>query len=174
MSAPRPIRIPRSLDGTDGSPADTKGSGSGEYRENRGGTTRALRVYLLFLLVLVVLYATFLGLALTSSSPGLSTNYAVLAGFSAIALALAIVGWFITLGRAPRGVRFKTSETMITERTRRVRRFPPAPSLTVRVVGRYPSNLLSPEPTELVELLTETHGTRVYLVEAGLLPSEVG
>ena len=140
----------------------------GEYRENHAGTIRASRLFLLFLIVLIVLYVLFLGLALSSPTPGVSANLGAIAGFTVIAFGLGLWGWTITLLRAPRSVRLRSTETIVTERTGRTRRFPAAAELTIRVVGRFPGGLLASEPTEMVEVWTQTQGKRNYLVRSGL------
>lgn len=135
------------------------------YRANRAGTARGLRVFLLFLVALLTLYLGFVGRFLASPDPGVRTN---LTGYLVFSLAAAVVAtgaYSVTLLRAPRGMWESDLEIVVEERSGRRRSFPAGRALDVQVVRRYPAGLLNAEGTELVRLSVPEGTGRFYLVE---------
>lgn len=138
------------------------------FRENRAGTSRALRLFLIFGLGLAAIYLFFLALAVTSPSPGVNSAplvYGLLTGMTAV---LAVFGWSITLGRTPRSFRVATDGIVVRERMGGLRRFANSAQLRVRVTARYDRGLLGREATEMVELSVDRRGKKNYLVTAGV------
>lgn len=165
MAASRPVRIARSA-----GPAPRRASLTpGDWRPNRAGTTRAFRLFLLFSAVLAGLYAMFVSLTLSRSGPAFSGEADAFAAFTTVALLFGVLGWWVTLGRAPRGVRSTPTETVVVERMGQTRRYPSEAVRSARVVARYPRSLLSAAPTEVIEIRAPSRSPRSYLLEAGLL-----
>lgn len=163
MSTPRPVRIPRSAPSADVAPP-TPGS-ERRFVPNTAGSTRAWRLFGMFAGFLVVIYLLFVGLAIASPSGGIRSNVAAWGVFTLVAAGFILVGWSITLGRAPRGAWWRDGEIVVQERLGRMRRFPQ--SVPTRVAQRYRIGLLGPEPTEFVELQAADGSPRTYLVAEG-------
>jgi hypothetical protein len=160
MAAPRSVRIPRRTSDV-ATPVDGE-SAMPRFIANTAGTTRGTRLFGLYLLLLAVIYLLFVGLAVTSRPASPATNSLAWGLFSGLAALFGISGWWVTLGRAPRGVRMLGEEFAVQERLGRIRRFP---STTERhVVRRFPASPLGPEPTEFVELTERDGVKRTYLV----------
>jgi hypothetical protein len=182
MQAGRPIRIPRAAapeaptpvpGSTEGVPGTASGrGGNSTYRPNPGGFARALRIYLLYLLALVVLYSFFLELDFRSTAAGTSINESGILGFTLVALALAGVGAWMTLGQAPRGARIGTREIVVTERWGRQVTFPPADEIKIRLVRRHAPGVLSPYPTATVFVVTQAGARRTYVIDEQMLPGD--
>ena len=178
MAAPRPVRIarrrgdappptaPSPSDPGRTSPDASAGPAFG-YERNRGGTARAVRLYLVFAAGLVGILVLFVGLAASSPSPGVSHSTLVYAWLVGLTVALAAGGALITILRAPRGARFGPEGVVVTDRLGRTRRWPTAPQLNTRVVQRYSPGWLGPDATELVELSDGTGHRAQYLVARG-------
>ncbi len=166
MSSPRPVRIVRVPSRPAGAPS-ARAAAAGDYRPNGGGRGRGRRLLLGFLALLAVIYAVFAGLALTAAAPGTRDDPVTWGLFSVVAVALALWGWVLTLGRAPRGAWVGAGHVIVEERAGRVRRFDLTSGDQLVVLQRHAQGLLSPRPTELVEL-RGPDGRRSYLIEAGL------
>ena len=168
MGPPRAVRISRVArpaagdDGVGGAPP------RGEYRENVAGAARGNRLFGIFSTGLFALYLAFLAVAMRAAG-GLGADPAAIALFSAVAAALAVWGFLITLGRAPRGAWVAPDRIVIVERSGRSRRLAGAPPVRVEVLQRYPSGFLSPEETRLVRAPVAGARPRTYLVGVGLL-----
>ncbi len=169
MASPRPVRIVRVPSRSGGGPGPPARAGApGDYRPNVGGRGRGVRLFAGFLVLLAVIYAAFAALALTASAPGARDDPVTWGLFTLVAVVLALWGWVLTLGRVPRGVWVGAGHLVVEERAGRVRRFDLASGDRLVVLQRHAEGLLSPRPTELVEL-RGPDGARSYLVEAGLL-----
>jgi hypothetical protein len=83
--------------------------------------------------------------------------------------AFIVVNWFLTLGRAPRGVRREEQTLVVRDSYGRVVRFPNATSSDVTVLQRYPASWLASEPTELVRVASPDGPTATYLVARDLI-----
>jgi hypothetical protein len=158
VAASRAVRIARS---------SRRSGASTAFIPNHAGERRAWRLFATYLLALAVIYALFLGLALTSPSPGPRDDTAAWASLTLLAAALAGGGWTITLGRAPRGAALVGGDLAVRERWGRVRRFPAGSEAHRRVVHHYPSGILGPDATEMVELVAVDRSRRTYLVGEG-------
>lgn len=171
-SSSRPVRIARKP--ASGSPPKTDAGSSDPAPEHRGnalGTQRGIRLFAVFALVAVGIYVLFTALVASSSSSGLRSDIAVYALLTALVALLLGVGFFVTLGRAPRSIAWGASDLIVRERLGGVRRFPRA-GLATAVVYRYPSGLLASGPTELVTVTDARGRYRNYLVERGVLDLE--
>jgi len=157
MGAPRAVRIARA-------PA---GSAPLAFVPNTAGQARASNLFLGYLVLLLVIFLVFIGLAYTSPSPGPRSDTSAWAVLALLGIGLAIGGWTITLGRAPRGAVVRGEEIAVRERLGRVRRFPVGDAAHLRVVHHYPAGFLSPEATEMVELVAADRSRRTYLVGSG-------
>lgn len=171
MAEPRAVRIARAKR-PESETVPRPGSGRGF--PNRGGTLRAQRVFGLYSILLVAIYATFLGIALASPEPGLRENPVAVGLLTVTGVVLALWGYRITLGRTPRALRLEGPDLVIVERGGRRRNFGVAGSVRVRVADRFSAGWLGPEPTELVEIALPEGGQRVYLVARDLVRSATG
>ncbi|HTT46004.1 MAG TPA: hypothetical protein VMH38_08370 [Thermoplasmata archaeon] len=179
MAGSRPIRIARPERPAPKTPALEAGAEAEtvppseieeprEVRANRGGGQRALRVTLIFVIVLAAMY---LGFALYDrSAPGGSaspeSNGLLL--FTGVFVVIALVGVVYSLSPAPRRVEVGTSGLTVVGRWGRRRPLPPVDRLSVRLVRRYPPGLLSNATVELVEVWGDGAPVRTYLIEEGL------
>jgi len=179
MASSRPIRIARpdrpasatpvSETAHPAEPVPPSGpEGPREVRANIGGAQRALRVTLVFVIVLAAMY---LGFALYDrSAPGGSaspeSNGLLL--FTGVFAAIAVTGIVYSLTPAPRRVEVGPSGLTVVGRWGRRRYLPPLERLSVRVVRRYPAGLVSKVTVELVEVWGSGTPVRTYLVEEGL------
>ncbi len=174
-TTPRAVRIPR-LPG----PTKTGPSGStspttllpSEYERNTGGSARGLRLFLLFSIGNTLLYAIFLELTLLSAAPGVRTNSVALVLLTVFWLAFVIWNRFLTIGRAPRGIRRTPREFEVTDRYGRRQTFHRSPESPPTVLRRYPSSWLNSMPVELIRLRTPSGRHRVYLISEGLVRVE--
>ncbi|MCI4317685.1 MAG: hypothetical protein L3J96_04035, partial [Thermoplasmata archaeon] len=139
------------------------------FVSNDAGSARAYRLFIVYLAGLIASYLAFLVLAFTAPQPGTREDLVVLGGLSVAAVILIGWGWVITVGRAPRGIRFEGKELIVLERWGRPKRFESPPLLELRVVYRYTPGFLGREPTELVEVTSLDGRKRAYLVRRGLL-----
>jgi hypothetical protein len=173
MASERAVRIRRRPGAAPPGPAAAGPAGA--YRPNRAGTQRAVRLTLLFLVLLAALYV--LLVALDRSTPGGTTSGATsgLYLFSEIAALIGVGGAVLTLAQAPRGVEFRPQATIVVGRFGRRRPFPPEGSLSVRSLRRYPRSFLAGEPVLTLEL-TRENGRRatIWLEEGILAPTEPG
>ena len=160
MAAPRAVRIAR----TPAPRATTAEAARTRFVPNRAGVARGRRLFLLFGLVLLAIYALFAALTLANPLPGVRDNLFAWAAFSALALLLAVWGWSITIGRAPRGVVLQREELLVREPLGASRRLPRSALNGLKVVQRYSAGWLAPEPTVLVEVRPERGRARTYLV----------
>jgi hypothetical protein len=177
MTAPRAIRIPRGPTDrprTLRATADERPAASpvspGARRPNRAGTQRAVRLALLFLILLALLYVGFVLYDRTApggTSPGAQAE---LIDFSGVAAVLAAAGALLSLTPAPRAVERSSTSLVVVGRWGRRTEWAPLDEVTVRRVRQYPAGLLSDEPVDSVEVSSRGRRTRSYLVEAGLLP----
>ncbi|HYA54995.1 MAG TPA: hypothetical protein VEG42_05275 [Thermoplasmata archaeon] len=139
-----------------------------EVRPNVGGSKRAFRVAVLFLVALAALYAGFA--VYDRTAPGGSGSPATngLWLFTAVFAVFAIVGIVYSLTPAPRFVEVATSRLTVVGRWGRRRRLPPMERLSIRVVRRYAPGFLSDRYVELVEVWGTDTPVRSYLVEEGI------
>ncbi|MCI4360143.1 MAG: hypothetical protein L3J91_00405 [Thermoplasmata archaeon] len=163
MSQPRPVRIARSA-AVDAPGEARRTAFAGAWVRNRAGELRAGRLFGLFVVVLIAIYAWFVGLALLGSHAGLLTAPAAWGLFTVVAVVLALWGWSITYGRTPKGAQRREGEILVRERMGRIRRFPIESVAGIKIAQHYPASFLGPEPTEFVELLTRERMRRTYLV----------
>lgn len=177
MADPRPVRIarkpsesrPRRSSDDDGDRRfwDTEAGGTGTFEPNRAGTGRGLRLFLIFGIALLVIYALFLGLTATSPSPGVASNWSVYALLTVLTFALGAIGAAVTLLRAPSGVAFAADSVIVSERLGRRRHWPRPPQLRLHVLQRYPGGIFGGEATELIELSDGKGHRAAYLVGRG-------
>ncbi len=160
----RAVRIRRGPDGggSTGPPAFVPGSVvASRPLANTAGGSRALRMFLFFLVGLAVIYAFFMGYAVTSLAAASDTTVeAILTGAVVVALG---VGWWVTLGQAPTLAYVEGAQLVVRERTGRNRRFR-TDQLRINLLRSNPSGFLSPEPTDFVELSVPHGSRRTYLV----------
>ncbi len=160
----RAVRIRRGPDGGT-SVADTASavvpSVASRPHPNAAGGARALRMFLFFLVGLAVIYAFFLGYAVTSLSR--ASNGSVEAVLTISVVVALGVGWWVTLGQAPTLAYVEGAQLVVRERTGRNRRFR-TDELRIHLLRTNPASLLSPEPTEFVELSVPRGSRRTYLV----------
>lgn len=177
MSAARPVRVAKDGGGAGRTrvvriaprPAPDPGptGGAVETRENRGASTRARRLAVLYAVaILAVFGALAVAAGMGPAGSGAGTAVAVeLVG--AVAGLLLVVGVVVSLGSAPRRVVLGPSETVVVGRFGRTYRFPGRDELRVTVLQRVAPGWLSRSALESVEL---TGGTtrRSFLVDEGL------
>ncbi|MCI4349469.1 MAG: hypothetical protein L3J93_04565 [Thermoplasmata archaeon] len=171
MPEGRAVRIPKGRSVELGGGAEPPSAPPGVVRENRGGTQRATRTFLAFLVGLVAVYGVFLSLVLSAARPGERSDLAANALFTLILVAFGLAAYVLTVAQAPRRVRVADGEFVVTERFGRIRRFANGPPLIVRVVKRYAPGPLADTATEIVLVTTPEGGERTYLVERGLVPA---
>jgi hypothetical protein len=182
MSTPRAVRIPRA---TKESPFATvrmpvpsthpTTSLAERVRANRAGTQRAVRLTLLYLVVLAILYVAFVAYGRTVPGGTSSGMGYALTEFGLLALVLGVVGGALTLSPAPRAVERFPDGFVVVGRWGRRTAWTPLPKVSVRLVRRYPAGFLSKETVDLVEVSASGKRPRGYLVESGLLSEhEVG
>jgi hypothetical protein len=163
LSQPRPVRITRSV-GTDPSGEARRAAFAGAWVRNRAAETRAGRLFGLFLVVLVVIYAWFVALAELGNHSGVLSAPVAWGVFSLLALLLAVWGWSITYGHTPKSAQRREGEILVRERLGRIRRFPIESVTTLKVAQHNGASLLGPEPTQFVEILSRERVRRTYLV----------
>ena len=174
MASPRVVRIPRATGArapsSAGALSPDGADGEAERRPNVGGSQRAVRIALLYLLGLTGVYLAFVLYA--RSAPGGMTPGAgsALLLFSAAAAGFGAAGAILALHPAPRAVEISPSQIVVLGRWGGRRRWPRSRELHVRVVRRFPPWGLSAVAVELVEVSTPGRPARSYLVEEGLLP----
>ncbi|HEV2520626.1 MAG TPA: hypothetical protein VGX00_08470 [Thermoplasmata archaeon] len=181
MEATRAVRIPvarRERPTPPGpeapGPIDPTAVAPGARRENRSGTQRAVRTFVTFLVGLLAIYGLFLGSFLTAPEIGVRSNPVEYLAFTAVLGALVLFGFAVTVGRAPRDLRATATELWVRERSGRLHRFPSDAALSLVVLKRYPSGLLSSEGTEIVRVSHPEASPRTYLVETGFFPPVPG
>jgi hypothetical protein len=141
---------------------------SGEL-ENLGGSGRARRVFLFYLVSVVLLFGAFTALQFASPYPGVRDNFVASGTLALIALLAVAGGYAVTMGRAPRALRAEGESVVILERWGRERRLPVAAALAPSSVKAHPPFLLGVGWTETVELTWPGGARRAYLLEKGLL-----
>ena len=167
MAAPRSVRIPKRADAPAGPMSSTTDPAKETTRfvVNTAGTARAIRLFWVFGGLLAVVYILFVGLAFASHPAAPGSDPAAWGLFTLLAVLFAVSGWWITLGRTPRGAWIRDDELAVKERLGRVRRFPR--TTAPHVARRYGVSPLGPEPTEFVELTERDGVKRTYLVGKG-------
>lgn len=175
MSTSRPVRIARSAGSR--RPSDPEDAtrrywdvgtgGGGAYERNAAGTSRATRVFGLFVGGLVVILGLFAALTAASPDPGISQSPTIYGLLALTTVVLALVGALITLLRAPRGAAFDAAGILVTERLGRRRRWPAGAALRTRVLQSYPPGPFNADPTELIELSDGQGHRAAYLVGRG-------
>jgi hypothetical protein len=173
-SLDRPVRIPRRPTSTEflpPTPAETPGVPAQSYfdrtpstapRFNRAATQRGTRLFLLFVLLLVVIYLVFVGSSFASTHTGDQNE--VVEFLSAFLVLFAVVGWFVTLAGTPRSAWTEAGALVVRERSGRVSHYAIGPELRLRVVRRNAVSFLAPQPTEYVEVTSLHRRRRTYLV----------
>jgi len=173
VATSRPVRIPRSAPplagAAKGESRETPPSGPpGAWRPNVGGSQRAFRVTVLYLVVLAALYVAFVLYDRTapggSASP--ETNGVLL--FTGIFAVFGVLGLIVTLTPAPRGVEVATDRIVVVGRWGRRRTLPALERLSFRAVRRYPAGWLADTPVELIEIWGRGTPMRSYLVDSTL------
>jgi hypothetical protein len=140
----------------------TSGAGPPTRRfTNVAGSSRALRTFLLFVVLLAVIYGVFMDLAVTSVVNG--TNYAVEGILTASVAVALVVGWFVTLGQTPSAAWVENGQLVVLGRMGRPRRFP-TDTVRIHVLRSNGAGLFGPEPTEFVEISLAGGTRRTYLV----------
>ena len=134
---------------------------------NTGGSARAWRLFLAFVFVLAVSYLAFAAGSLLGPTGQSSSLPGELGLLSIVALAMAAVGWWITVARAPRAARRLGRDLLVRERLGRVRRFRLGEQFRTTSSQPRPAGLLGPEATELVTLISGAGPARTYLVTLG-------
>lgn len=139
-----------------------------EVRANRGGAQRAVRVAVIFLVVLAAMYLGFILYDRTAPGGSGSPEGNGLLLFTAVFAAFALIGIVYSITPAPRWLEVTPSRVVVVGRWGQRRAFPPLDRLSLRVVRRYPAGLLSDATVELVEVWGADVPVRAYLVEQGL------
>jgi hypothetical protein len=130
---------------------------------NSGGSSRAFRTFVFFLVALAVIYGVFLGIAVHNSTSGTGTEVeAILTAAVAVAL---VFGWYVTLGQAPSMAWLESGHLVVRNRFGRSRHFP-TDSLQIHVLRSNGAGLFGPEPTEYVEVSAQATRRSTYLVSA--------
>jgi len=162
MATSRPVRIARTPLTDDAPRAPT------DLRVNVAGSQRVVRVTLVYLIVLVALFAAFL--LYDRSVPGGTSSPTGngVSVFAGIFILFAVVGTVLTLHPAPRAVEVSAEHVTVFGRWGGRRILPPLDALSTRVVRRYPSGFLSDAAVEQVELWGRDAPLRTYLVEDGI------
>lgn len=127
-----------------------------------------VRLTVIFLVLLVALYAGFLSYALASPWGGSSAVGNGLLLFTGIFVVFAAVGALYTLTAAPRGVEVRGDRITVVGRWGNRRSYPSLERLNVRVVRSYRPGILSNRVVELVEVAGEDAPTRSFVAEADL------
>lgn len=144
-----------------------------DYRLNRAGTQRALRLFALYAAALAALFGLLLAL-LAEGPGGLGGNAGLLGALGILGAALAVVGFQVTLGQTPRAIVATSHSLVVRERLGQRRAFPPANELGPVVARRFPAGWLSSEPTIIVRLKDTTGAGRTYLIQEGVVPTPGG
>jgi hypothetical protein len=177
VATPRVVRIPRSRTSVSvvrvpirrPEGRGTPGESTRERRPNTGGTQRAVRLALLFVVTLALLYTGFV--LYDRSAPGGTappqTNG--LLEFTGFFLAIGAGGAAVSLTSAPRAVEVGPDRVIVVGRWGRRRTFPRLDMLSIHVVHRYPVSWLAETPVDVVELWGEDTPRRSYLMESELL-----
>lgn len=168
MASPRAVRIPRSAPPRPVRVVAETG-GSVERRPNVGGSQRAVRLTLSYLIALAVLYLVLVEYGRSApggTSPGAQDTLLL---FGGIAVALGAVGAGFSLTPAPRAVEVSPYHVVVVGRWGRRTKWPPLGETTVRVVRSYRAGPLSSTPVESVEMWATGRRPKVYLLEQGLL-----
>lgn len=144
------------------------------FRRNTGGMTRAVRLFVIYLILLALIYGIFVA-ALATSRAGLGGIPATApALLSALAVVLGVWGFLITLARTPRGVELRANGFVLTEFFGARRTFDTRGAYDFHVENRYSAGWLSPGPTEMVRLGLPGRAPRRYLVDLRLIPEPAG
>jgi hypothetical protein len=136
---------------------------------NRAGLRRAQRLRSVYLGLLAAAYALVIVMMAASPYAGVRTDVPVYALLSVVAAGSAILGYVVTIGRAPWAVYVDEGMFVVRERFGSVRRFPIDGGLEIRVVARHPVGPLSPEATETVRVKSGTQAAREYVLPSGLV-----
>ena len=153
-----------------GRPGAAPGAAPAEgYRPNTAALTRSTRLFLLFLVGLLLAYGTFVGLLYSRPAAAASVGTGTLGLLSLFAAVVAVYGFAITLGRTPRAVETSGDRLVVIEFLGTRRSFPLDGSFRPTVENRYATGPLAPQPTEMVALASARGPTRRYLLAAGLV-----
>ena len=178
MGTSRVVRIPvrhTPVGGTLAEPSDANSPAfiepaPGRFEPNRSGTARGMRTLLVFLGATLLVYAAFLGLFLSSPTPGVRDNPLALGFFSAFGALVLVVAYSITLHTAPKGIRRDGEFLVVTERIGRERRYRSDPSiLRPLILKRYGAGPLNDAPVVLLQLSQPDGARRAYLLDEGLI-----
>jgi hypothetical protein len=160
----RPVRISRPSVPAAATGAERSAAFALGWVPNRAGEARARRLFGLFVVVLVAIYASFVVLAAASASSGIRSAPVAWGIFTLLAALLGLWGWTITFGKTPRGAQRRDDDILVRERLGKVRRFPVESTKAPRVVQHYGASALGPEATQVVQILTRERRPREYLV----------
>jgi len=176
VADPHPVRIPRvresepsdESEGRSPAPLVSRVARPIETRPNVAGAQRAVRLAVLFLVLLAALYVGFV--VYDASRPGGSGSPEAngILVFTAIFAVFAVVGVVYTLTPAPRRLEVGGDHVTVVGRWGRRRRLPELGTLTVRIVRRYREGWLASKPVVLLEVWGDDTPVRGYLVEAEL------
>jgi hypothetical protein len=134
---------------------------------NRAGFRRARRLLVLYLIGLLIGYATVSSLIASSPYAAVRDDWVLYVFLSVLAAVSAIAGYILTVGRAPWAVYVDGRDLVVRERFGRVRRFPIDAGLEVRYTQSSGPSFLSPEPTDTVQIRSRRGRVREYVVEKG-------
>lgn len=176
MASPRAVRIPRSRPTSAATPAPTSAPSDQPdalatppaRRANVAGSQRAVRLTILFVVVLALLYASFVLYDRTAPGGTASAEDNGILLLSVLFVVFALGGAIFTLTPAPRRVEVEPDRLVVVGRWGRRRTWPPLDQLSVYVARRYPAGWLASGPVELVELSADGVPRQSYLIEAGL------
>ncbi len=160
------MRIPRRGDSPSVPPrsgAPSRAEVVSRVQQNQAGSSRATRLFLLFLAGLLLIYTVFI--VYTALSPPAISGNASIYGSLTVFVALAFVaGYALTLAQAPRSAWLEANELVVQPRLGQPRRAPLGPDLRFVVLRRNAAGLLGPRPTEYVMVVAVGQGTKTYLV----------
>jgi hypothetical protein len=165
MSGSRAVRIPRSR--APARPAVSPVGWTGDRRENRAGTQRAVRTTVLYVVAVLALTLMLTALDLSSSEGG---RPAVLQGLELFLLiaALLIVGSSVfALSPAPRYLEVGADRIVVVGRWGGRRELGPFDSLAPRVRKHLPAGFLSSDAVDMVEVTDAAGRRHTYQVDVG-------
>jgi hypothetical protein len=142
----------------------------GPFVPNRAATTRATRLFWLFVAATDVVVVVLLVLLATSPEAAVRDDALYYTIFGIIGLALVGASYALTLLPTPKGIARAGREIVLTERTGRVRRLgADRASLRPVLLARYEAGPLNERAVLLVEVALPSGRRRSYLLEEGLI-----
>jgi len=144
-----------------------------EWRANTAGSQRAIRITVLYLVILVALYIGFVLYDRTAPGGTASPLVNGVLLFSVLFAALALTGVYATLTAAPRGIEVTRDRVTVVGRWGRRRTFPPLEQLSFRVARRYSAGFLTDSAVVHLEIWGKGFPVRSYLVSEELFAGAV-